>query len=122
KKNFDDPLTRVGSFEYHNNLYGDAARGCHHRGDGPDASEPSISYNRQRFEVLVIEASQRNPLGCRGGTCRRVREQRLNKRGDHRTYGTSGPYHLEKEVDNMAAKKKAAKKPAAKKAAAKKKR
>jgi len=36
-------------------------------------------------------------------------------------WNLSGPYHQEKEVNNMAAKKKAAKKPAAKKAAAKKK-
>jgi hypothetical protein len=87
----------VGAFRYHNNLYGDAARGCHHRGDGPDASKPSISFNRQRLGVLVSEASRRDP------------------------WGPSGPYQLEKEVTQMAAKKKAAKKAPAKKAAAKKK-
>src|SRR6202171_6363108 len=54
-------------------LYGDATRGCHHRGDGPDASQRVISYNRQRLGVLVSEASRRYPRGCRGGTCRRDR-------------------------------------------------
>jgi hypothetical protein len=34
---------------YQDTLYGDAARGCHHRGDGPDASQRSISHNRQRL-------------------------------------------------------------------------
>jgi hypothetical protein len=66
----------VGSFEYHNTLYGDAARGCHHRGDGPDASQRTISFNRQRHRSLVSEALRRVPWGCE----------------------TSGPYHQEKEV------------------------
>src|SRR6202022_1658686 len=40
-------------------MYGDATRGCHHRGDGPDASQRVISFNRQRVGVLVSEASRR---------------------------------------------------------------
>ncbi|HEV2027080.1 MAG TPA: hypothetical protein VGS16_00940 [Candidatus Dormibacteraeota bacterium] len=87
----------MGSFRYHNTLHGTVARGCHHRGDGPDASQHVISNNRQRLGVLVIEGSRRNLWG----------------------QWTLGPYHLEKEVSTMAAKKKAAKKPAAKKAAKK---
>jgi len=53
----------VGSFRYHNTLYGDAARGCHHRGDGPDASQRVISNNRQRLGVLVIEGFAAIPVG-----------------------------------------------------------
>jgi len=53
----------VGSFGYHNTLYGDAARGCHHRGDGPDASQRVIANHRQRRGVLVSEAPRRDPWG-----------------------------------------------------------
>jgi hypothetical protein len=49
---------------YQHNLYGDAARGCHHRGDGPDASQRTISHNRRRHEDLDEEGSRRNPFGC----------------------------------------------------------
>ena len=49
---------------YQHNLYGDAARGCHHRGDGPDASQRPISHNRRRHEDLIDEASRRSPFGC----------------------------------------------------------
>ena len=49
-----EPLTGEGSFRYHNALYGDAARGCHHRGDGPDASQRVITNHRQRLGVLSV--------------------------------------------------------------------
>jgi hypothetical protein len=48
---------------YQDILYGDAARGCHHRGDGPDASQRVIANRRQRREVLVSEALRRDPWG-----------------------------------------------------------
>jgi len=62
KKNLTDLLTWGMQSMYQHNLYGDAARGCHHRGDGPDASQRSISHNRQRLGDLIEEASRRNPL------------------------------------------------------------
>jgi hypothetical protein len=81
-------------------LYGDAARGCHHRGDGPDASQRVISYNRQRLGVLVIEARRRSPWDQQNPV---------------------GSYHRRRRKCMMAAKKKAAKKTAAKKKPAAKK-
>ena len=60
----------MGFIEYHNTLYGDATRGCHHRGNGPDARKRTIFDIRQRLGVLIIEDPRRSPWGCRGGTCR----------------------------------------------------
>jgi len=70
KKILREGLTRVGFIEYHNNLYGDAARGCHHRGNGPDARMRTIFVSRQRLGVLIKEGPRRNPWGYRGGACR----------------------------------------------------
>jgi hypothetical protein len=56
KKNLNDLLTWGMQSMYQHNLYGDAARGCFHRGDGPDASQRRISHNRRRHEVLNDEA------------------------------------------------------------------
>jgi hypothetical protein len=39
EKNLSYPLTNAMHTMYQDNLYGDAPRGCHHRGNGPDASE-----------------------------------------------------------------------------------
>jgi hypothetical protein len=111
----------VGFIDYHNTLYGDAARGCHHRGNGPDARERTISFNRLRLGILINEGPRRHPWGCRGGTCRRVVDHVSTTWNSRTQWNLSGPYQLEKEVKTMAAKKKAAKKPAAKKAAKKKK-
>jgi hypothetical protein len=97
EKNLARTIDVRGFIQVNNNMYGDAARGCHHRGDGPDSSQRTISDQPPTSRRLVSEAARRNP--------------RIN--------GTSGPYHSEKEVCMMAAKKKAAKKPAAKKAAKK---
>ena len=69
-------------------MYGDAARGCHHRGNGPDARQCTISHNRQRLGDLVIGAPRRNPWGCRGGTCRRERESRLTNTSSPPNHGT----------------------------------
>ena len=65
---------------YQDKLYGDAARGCHHRGDGPDARQRPISHNRQRREHPVIGVSRRDPWGCIGGACRTSHRSRLIKR------------------------------------------
>jgi len=40
-------------------LYGVAARGCLHRGDGPDARQRTIATNRQRLGVLRDEDTRR---------------------------------------------------------------
>jgi hypothetical protein len=105
--------------EYHNTLYGDAARGCLHRGNGPDARNATIFDDRQRLGILIDEGPWRNPWGYRGGTCRRDPVHVSPPHGNPpNRWNLSGPYHLEKEVSMMAAKK-AAKKPAAKKAAKK---
>ena len=100
-------------------LYGDAARGCHHRGNGPDACERTISHRHQCLGILIDEGPQRNPWGYRGGTCRRVVDYVSPAWNSRNRWNRSGPYQQEKEVSIMAAKKKAAKKPAAKKAAKK---
>src|SRR6266581_3202714 len=73
KKNLSDLLTKGMQSMYQHNLYGDAARGCHHRGDGPDACTRTISHDRQRLGDLSEEASWRHPWGCRGGRCNRNR-------------------------------------------------
>jgi len=99
-------------------LYGDAARGCLHRGNGPDARKATIFDNRQRLGILIYEGPWRSPWGYRGGACRRNPSSRLTTWNPPNRWNLSGPYHQEKEVDMMA-KKKAAKKPAAKKAAKK---
>ena len=54
KKNLSYPLTKVMHTMYQVDLYGDAARGRYHRGDGPDTLQRPISHNRQRREHLVI--------------------------------------------------------------------
>src|SRR5579864_3714668 len=117
QKNLREGLTRVGFIEYHNNLYGDAARGCHHRGNGPDTRMRTIFVSRQRLGVLIKEGPRRNPWGYRGGACRSDSCPRhVTTWIPPNQWNRSGPYLLEKEVNtNMAAKKKAAKKPAAKK-------
>lgn len=97
--------------EYHNILYGDAARGCHHRGNGPDARKRTTFVSRQRLGVLINEGPRRNPWGCRGGACGSDPGHITPPR---KVQWTSGPYLWEKEVTHMAAKKKAAKKPAKK--------
>jgi len=109
----------VGCIEYHNNLYGDAARGCHHRGDGPDARERTISISRQRLGILIHKGPRRNPWGCRGGACG---SDPFHVSPPRKVQWNLGSTSLrEGGKTKMAAKKKAAKKPAAKKKAAKKK-
>ena len=56
KKNLNDLLTWGMQSMYQNNLYGDAARDCFHRSDGPDASQRRISHNRRCHEDLIDEA------------------------------------------------------------------
>src|SRR5579864_5453931 len=73
KKKFPRTIDVSGWIRVSQQPYGDAARGCHHRGDGPDASQRTISHNRQRRGVLVIEDARRSPWGCGGGSCRKVR-------------------------------------------------
>ena len=63
KKNLTHLLTGWMQSLYQHILYGDAARGCPHRGNGPDARERDISHNRQRLGDLIEEASRRNPWG-----------------------------------------------------------
>jgi hypothetical protein len=63
RKNLSRGLTSAGFIEYHNTLYGDAARGCHHRGNRPDARERTIWISRQRLGVL-IKGPRRNPRVC----------------------------------------------------------
>src|ERR1700730_2707173 len=73
EKNLTNPLDVRVSVRYENNLYGDATRGCHHRGNGSDACAQPISHNRQRHGALINEATRRSPWGYREGTCRRNR-------------------------------------------------
>src|SRR5215831_3590176 len=80
EKNLSYPLTNAMHTMYQVTLYGVSARGCYHRGNGPDASQRPISHSRQRREVLFIEVLRRNPRGCRGGTCRKKRRSRLTRR------------------------------------------
>ena len=101
KKKSYQPLDVCVPFRYQNNLYGDATRGCNHRGNLHDASARPISHNRQRLGDFVIEAPRRSPVGCSDATNWVVKKA--------------------KEVIMMAAKKKAAKKTAAKKKPAAKK-
>src|ERR1051326_8731000 len=56
EKNLSYPLTNAMHTMYQDTLYGAAARGCHHRCDGPDASQRPISHSRQRREVLLIRS------------------------------------------------------------------
>jgi hypothetical protein len=97
-----------------NTLYGDAARGCHHRGNGPDARERTISNSRQRLGVLFIEGPRRNPWGYRGGACRRDPEHVTPPHGSRQTNGTYRVHISRRRRYRMMAKKKAAKKPAKK--------
>ena len=75
-------------------------------------------HRHLRLGILIHEGPQRNPWGYRGGTCRRVVDYVSSAWNSSTQWNLSGPYHQEKEVSIMAAKK-AAKKPAAKKAAKK---
>ena len=105
----------MGFIEYHNTLYGDATRGCHHRGNGPDARKRTIFDIRRRLGLLIHEDPRRSPWGCRGGTCRSESCQRLTTTWNPpNRWNLSGPYLQEKEVTQIMAKKKAAKKPAKK--------
>jgi hypothetical protein len=63
QKNISRTIDVSGFIQVSQHLYGDAARGCHHRGDGPDASQRVISNNRQRLGVLVIEGFAAIPVG-----------------------------------------------------------
>src|ERR1700680_4148460 len=72
KKSYQPLDVRV-SVRYLNNLYGDATRGCYHRGNGSDASAHSISHNRQRHGELISGPPRRSPWGYRGGACRKIR-------------------------------------------------
>src|SRR5437762_3510767 len=80
EKNLSYPLTNAMHTMYQDSLDGVSARDCHHRGNGPDASQRSISHSRQCREVLLVEVSRRNPWGCRGGRCRTGHRSRLSKR------------------------------------------
>jgi len=53
KKNLSYPLTNVMHTMYQDSLDGVSARDCHHRGNGPDASQQPISHSRQCREVLL---------------------------------------------------------------------
>jgi len=46
EKNLSYPLTNAMHTMYQDTLYGVSACGCHHRGNGPDASQRPISHNR----------------------------------------------------------------------------
>jgi len=63
QKNISRTIDVSGFIQVSQHVYGDAARGCHHRGDGPDASQRVISNNRQRLGVLVIEGFAAIPVG-----------------------------------------------------------
>jgi hypothetical protein len=62
-KNFNNALQKKsargidvsGVHRVSQHLYGDAARGCLHRGNGPDATEWTISSHRQRLGILINE-------------------------------------------------------------------
>ena len=56
KKNLSYPLTNAMHTMYQDSLYGVSARDCHHRGNGPDASQRPISHSRQRRAVLVMRS------------------------------------------------------------------
>ena len=88
EKKLPGPIDESGLIQVSQQLYGDAARGCHHRGNGPDASQRTISHNRQRLGDLVIEAPRRSPWGYRGGKCRRVRTSRLTNTSSPPNHGT----------------------------------
>jgi hypothetical protein len=74
--------------EYHNTLYGDAARGCFHRSNGPDARKRTTYVIRQRLGVLINEGPRRNPWGYRGGACRSDPVHVSPPHGTRRTNGT----------------------------------
>jgi len=97
-----------------NKLYGDAARGCHHRGNGPDARKRTISISRQRLGVLINEGPRRNRWGYRGGACRSDPDHVSPPRESHQTNGTYRVHIFGRRRYRMMAKKKAAKKPAKK--------
>jgi hypothetical protein len=100
KKILREGLTRVGFIEYHNNLYGDAARGCHHRGNGPDARMRTIFVSRQRLGALIEEGPRRNPWGYRGGACRSDPVHVTSPEWiPPNQWNRSGPYLQEKEVN-----------------------
>jgi|SRR5690348_4814690 len=88
KKILREGLTQVGFIEYHNNLYGDAPRGCHHRGNGPDTRMRTIFVTRQRLGVLINEGPRRNPWGYRGGACRSDPFHVTSQDGARQTDGT----------------------------------
>src|SRR5689334_2756445 len=71
-----------------NALYGDAARGCHHSDNGPDARKRTISINRQRLGVLNEEGPWRNRWGYRGGACRSDPDHVTPPHGTRQTNGT----------------------------------
>lgn len=115
EKNLRGALTCKGFIEYHNDLYGDAARGCHHRGNGPDARERTIFVIRQRLGVLINEGPRRNPWGYRGGACRSDPVHVTRPHGSRQTDETYRVHIFRRRrLLKMAAKKKAAKKPAKK--------
>ena len=94
KKNLSYPLTNVMHTMYQDNLYGDAARGCHHRGDGPDASQRPISHNRQRRGTLSLGS-----CGEARGVAEEVRAEQVVDRvsprdPDHQTMEPIGSVSL----------------------------
>jgi hypothetical protein len=85
---------------YQDNLYGDAARGCHHRGDGPDARQLPISHNRQRRERLVSKASRRTRGVAEVVRARHDADRVSAKKPDDQTNEPIGSSSPEKEVNN----------------------
>src|SRR5689334_422971 len=96
-------------------LCGDAARGCHHSGNGPDARKRTTSISRQCLGALIDEGPRQNRWGHRGGACRSDPDHVTPPHGTRQTNGT---YRVQifwrRRYHMMAAKKKAAKKPAKK--------
>jgi hypothetical protein len=68
EKIFREALTRAGFIEYHSTLYGDAARGCHHRGDGPGTRKASIRLTANVSESSSMRGSRRNQMERIGST------------------------------------------------------
>ena len=106
---------------YQHILYGDAARGCPHRDNGPDARERDISHNRQRLGDLIRRGFATKPVGLHRRCVQKESSMTSHKGIKPAKPWNLGSVSLSEGGKKMAAKKKAAKKPAAKKKAAKKK-
>src|SRR2546429_8911291 len=79
KKNLSYPLTNAMHTMYQDTLYGVSARDCHHRGNGPDASQRPISHSRQCREGFFARS-----CGETRGVAGEVRAGQVIDRGSAR--------------------------------------